>query len=113
MYNRRLKIRDQQDEKNYHVNPVIPSKIDKLLRGEVFMDSGRGGITEQLPLFQGKHTLLNGGTLELTRLNLDEAKKNFESYKTLYRDEEGVKKEIEITDFLIKGFMHAPDTCPD
>jgi len=42
-------------------------------------------ITEQLPLFEDKRVLLNRGILELTKLNLSEAKKAFEDYKALYR----------------------------
>ena len=48
---------------------------------EVSMYSERLAITEQLPLFEDKRVLLNRGILELTRLNLSEAKKAFEDYK--------------------------------
>lgn len=77
------------------------------------MSSDGLSISEQLPLFEDKRALLNRGILELTRLNLDEAKDTLERYKNLYRCEDEVGTEIELTDFLIKGFTDAPDTCPD
>ena len=70
-------------------------------------------IFEQLPLFEDKRALLNRGILELTRLNLNEAKKAFEEYKALYRKEDDVDSELKLADFLIKGFAEAPGTCPE
>ena len=59
-------------------------------------------IFKQLPLFEDKRALLNRGILELTRLNLNEAKKAFEEYKALYRKEDDVDSELKLADFLIK-----------
>jgi tetratricopeptide (TPR) repeat protein len=80
---------------------------------KLIMNSDGHAISEQLPLFEDKRTLLNRGILELTRLNLNEAKKAFEDYKTLYRDGDSVYTEIKLTDFLMKGFADAPHTCPE
>lgn len=77
------------------------------------MNSDQPGISEQLPLFEDKRTLLNRGILELTRLNLNEAKQTFEDYKALYRDGDSVYTEIKLADFLMKGFADAPDGCPE
>jgi len=70
-------------------------------------------ITEQLPLFEDKRVLLNRGILELTKLNLSEAKKAFEDYKALYRREDDVDAEIKLADFLMKGYAAALGTCPE
>ena len=70
-------------------------------------------MEKQLPLFEDKRALLNRGILELTRLNLDEAKKSFVDYKALYHQENAVDSEIKLTDFLMKGFADAPETCPE
>jgi hypothetical protein len=69
--------------------------------------------SEQLPLFEDRRVLLNRGILELTRLDLEEARKSFERYKALYRREDDVHAELKLTDFLIKGFVGAPEACPD
>jgi hypothetical protein len=81
--------------------------------GVVFMDSDRGIMGEQLSLFQDKDMLLNGGSLELKKLNLDEAKKAFQSYKDLYKDGGNIDGKLKVTDYLIQGFSNAPGTCPD
>ena len=70
-------------------------------------------IFKQLPLFEDKRALLNRGILELTRLNLNEAKKAFEEYKALYRKEDDVDSELKLADFFMKGFAEAPGTCPE
>ena len=77
------------------------------------MSVDRSTIFEQLPLFEDKRVLLNRGILELTRLNLNEAKKAFEEYKAVYRREDDVDAEIRLADFLMKGFAEAPGTCPE
>ena len=77
------------------------------------MDSDQYVIGEQLPLFQDKYMLVNGGSLELKRLNLDEAKKAFQRYKDLYKDGGKVDSKLKITEFLIKGFSNAPGAGPD
>lgn len=77
------------------------------------MDSDQFIIGEQLPLFQDKYMLLNGGSQELEKLNLDEAKKAFLRYKDLYKNAGNVDDKLKITDFLITGFSNAPDTCSD
>lgn len=61
----------------------------------------RPAAAEQLPLFEDKRMLLNRGILELTRLNLDEAKDALERYKNLYRAGDEVEAELKLTDFLI------------
>lgn len=40
---------------------------------KLIMNLDQPAISEQLPLFEDKRTLLNRGILELTRLNLSEA----------------------------------------
>ena len=77
------------------------------------MSVDRSTIFEQLPLFEDKRALLNRGILELTRLNLNEAKKAFEEYKAVYRREDYVDAEIKLADFLMKGFAEASGTCPE
>ena len=77
------------------------------------MDSNQYVTGEQLSLFQDKDMLLNGGSLELKRLNLDEAKKEFQCYKDLYKDGGNIDNKLKITDFLIQGFAKAPGACPD
>lgn len=80
---------------------------------KLIMNLDQPAISEQLPLFEDKRTLLNRGILELTRLNLSEAIKAFEDYKALYRDGDSVCTEMKLTDFLMKGFADAPHTCPE
>ena len=77
------------------------------------MSSDHPAISKQLLLFEDKRALLNRGILELTRLNLDEAKKAFEDYKGLYHCDDDVDTEIKLADFLMKGFADAPDGCPE
>ena len=77
------------------------------------MSAERPAITEQLPLFEDRRSLLNRGILELIRLNLNEAKKAFEDYKALYRSEDEVEAEIKIADFLMKGFAEAPERAAE
>jgi len=70
-------------------------------------------MAEQLPLFEDKGALLNRGVLELTRLNLEEAKEAFERYKALYPGKADVDTELKLTDFLIDGFARAPKEGPE
>jgi tetratricopeptide (TPR) repeat protein len=70
-------------------------------------------MTEQLFLFEDRLTLLNRGILDLTRLNLEEAAAAFERYKALYRDENRVEAELQVTDFLKRGFAEAPEPCSE
>jgi len=77
------------------------------------MDSGQFVIGEQLPLFEDKYMLLNGGSLELGKLNLHEAKKAFQRYKDLYKNGGNIDDKLKITDFLIKGFSNTPAAGPD
>jgi len=77
------------------------------------MDSGQFVIGEQLPLFQDKYMLLNGGSQELENLNLHEAKKAFLRYRDLYKNGGNIDDKLKITDFLITGFSNAPDPCPN
>ncbi|MBW2632114.1 MAG: hypothetical protein JRC90_10245 [Deltaproteobacteria bacterium] len=77
------------------------------------MGSNQDVMGEQLPLFEDRHMLLNGGLQYLEKLELDEAKKAFERYRDLYRAEDDINTKLEITQFLIDGFLNAPDTCPD
>lgn len=69
--------------------------------------------SEQLPLFEDKRALLNRGILELTRLNLNEAKEALERYKALYHNADEVDAELKLNDFLMKGFADTPDSRPD
>ena len=66
-------------------------------------------MAEQLFLFEDRLTLLNRGLLDLTRLNLEEAKAAFERYKALYRDENEVEAELQVAEFFSKGFADAPE----
>lgn len=77
------------------------------------MDSNQGTVGEQLPLFEDQYMLLNCGSLELKKLNLEEAKKAFQRYKDLYKDGDDINDKLKITDFLIQGFANAPGACPD
>lgn len=77
------------------------------------MDSKQFVIGEQLSLFQDKDMLLNRGSLELKRLNLDEAKKSFQRYKDLYKDGDNIDNKLKIAEFLIQGFKDAPRSDPD
>ena len=77
------------------------------------MNSDGHAITEQLPLFEDKRSLLNRGMLELIRLNLDEARDTLERYKRLYRSEDEVEIEIKIADFLMKGFAEVPERAAE
>jgi len=77
------------------------------------MSSQGLSMNEQLPLFEDKRVLLNRGILELTRLNLDEAKKAFQDYKGVYRRKDDVDIELKLADFLMKGFADAPESCPE
>lgn len=77
------------------------------------MGLSQPSTSEQLPLFEDKRVLLNRGILELTRLDLEEARGSFERYKALYRREDDVHAELKLTDFLMKGFAGAPEACPD
>jgi tetratricopeptide (TPR) repeat protein len=68
---------------------------------------------EQLSLFNDEYTLLNSGVLELTRLDLDEAKKTFQCYREMWKDSDDIDCEVKLADFLIRGFANAPNNCPD
>ncbi len=70
-------------------------------------------MAEQLFLFEDKLTLLNRGVLDLTRLNLEEARAAFERYKALYRDENEVEAELQVIDFFEKGFAEAPESSSE
>ncbi|MBW1900263.1 MAG: hypothetical protein JRJ20_01370 [Deltaproteobacteria bacterium] len=70
-------------------------------------------IGEQLLLFQDQDMLFNRGVLELTKLNLDAARKAFNRYQELYHDRDAIDWETKLTDFLIKGFSRVPDACPE
>jgi len=77
------------------------------------MDSKRDVMGEQLPLFEDRYMLMNSGLQYLEKLSLDEAKKAFERYRDLYRDGDDIDTKLKITQFLIDGFLNAPDMCPD
>ena len=73
----------------------------------------KGAMGEQLLLFQDRGMLLNNGMLGLVRLNLDAARNNFNRYQELYHDRDAIDGEIQLTDFLIKGFFRLPDSPPE
>ena len=77
------------------------------------MDSGQFVTGEQLSLFQDKDMLLNGGSLELKRLNLEEAKKAFQRYKNVYKNGGNIDNKLKITDILgnlgVFQMRRAPD----
>ena len=65
-----------------------------------FIDTNQDnkGITgEQLLLFQDRNMLLNRGVLELSKLNLEVARYNFNRYQKLYHDREAIDREIKLT----------------
>ena len=68
---------------------------------------------EQLSLFDDEYTLLNTGVSELTRLDLDEAKKTFQRCKEMWKDSGDIDSKVKLADFLIRGFADAPNNCMD
>ncbi len=68
---------------------------------------------EQLSLFDDKNVLLNTGTSELIRLNLEGARKAFQSYRDLYRNGNNIEVKLEITHFLFDGFAQCPADSPE
>ena len=70
-------------------------------------------MSEQFSLFDDEYTLLNSGVLELTRLDLDEAKKTFQRYREMWKDSGDIDCKVKLADFLIRGFANAPNNCPD
>lgn len=80
------------------------------------MDRGQnlqGTLGEQMSLFEGRNILINKGISELTRLNLDAAKKAFQEYAKLYHNPDNIDKELKLTDFLMEGFRQAPENGPE
>ena len=77
------------------------------------MDVDRTQTPKQRSLFDDKNCLRNEGMLELTRLNLVEAKEAFERYRAFYPQGDTIDVEIKITDFLTTGFHNAPVGSPD
>jgi len=78
------------------------------------MNSGQFVIGEQLPLFQDKYMLLNGGSLELEKLNLHEAKKAFLRYKDLYKNGGNTDDELKrfVGEYLALRKVYSKEPTP-
>jgi len=76
-------------------------------------DSATGIMGEQLSLFDEKNVLSNTGASELIRLNLEGARKAFQSYQDIYRDGNDIEVKLKITAFLLDGFVQCPADSPE